>query len=351
MLALASLPNAAHSETYVQTNLVSSVSGLAAVTDTSLINPWGVSFSATSPFWVSDQGTNLSTLYSGAGVKNTSTIVSVPNPTGQVFTSASGFVEPGGTTAATFTFATLGGAIYAWNPANGNTAQLAASTSGAVYTGLALASNGTASFLYAANVSAGTIDAFNSNFSHVTLSGSFVDPNLPAGYVPYNIQNVNGMLYVEYEKPGVTSLGAGVVSVFDANGNFQKELISAGGRLDVPWGIVVAPAGFGAFANDLLVGNFGNGEINAFDPVTGAFIGALSNASGNPIVNTGLWDLSTRTGAGFDPNAVYFTAGIDNETQGLFGTITAAPEPVSFTISGLGLLTLALFAHCKRRSA
>lgn len=348
-LALVLFASSAWADSYVQTNLVSSVSGLAAVTDSSLINPWGVSFSATSPFWVSDQGTNLSTLYSGAGVKNTNTIVSVPNPTGQVFTSGSGFVEPGGTTTSTFTFATLGGAIYAWNPANGNTAQLAATTAGAVYTGLAMANNGTANFLYAANVKAGTIDVFNSNFGHATLSGSFVDPNLPSGYVPYNIQNVNGLLYVEYENSGVNSVGSGVVSVFDANGNFQKELIGAGGKLDAPWGIVVAPAGFGAFADDLLVGNFGNGQINAFNPVTGAYIGTLEDANGNPIVNSGLWALSTRTGAGFDPNAIYFAAGIDNETQGLFGAIdVAAPEPISFGISGLGLLTLGFFVRRTR---
>lgn len=341
--ALLLMPHTARSESYVQTNLVSSVSGLAAVTDPSLINPWGVSFSATSPFWVSDQGANLSTLYSGAGVKNTSTIVTVPNPTGQVFTSASGFVEPGGgNLTSTFTFATLGGGIYAWNPANGNTAQLAASTAGAVYTGLALASNETSSFLYAANVASGKIDVFNSSFGHATLSGSFIDPTLPSGYVPYNIQNVNGQLYVEYEK-GTPAVGAGVVSVFDANGNFQKELIGAGGKLDNPWGIVIAPAGFGAFANDLLVGNFGNGQINAFDPATGAFIGTLDDASGNPVVNSGLWSLSTRTGAGFDPNAVYFTAGIDSETQGLFGSLSVAtPEPISFGISGFGLLALGL---------
>ncbi len=197
---------------------------------------------------------------------------------------------------------------------------------------LLLRSNSSGSFLYAANVRGGTIDVFNSSFTATTLAGSFRDPNLPAGYTPYNIQNVNGLLYVEYQngaQAGTGGLGTGIVSVFDTNGVFQRRLISTGGQLDQPWGIVVAPASWGAFANDLLVGNFGNGEINAFNPTTGAFVGTVTDSNGRPIVNSGLWALATRTGAGFDPNAVYFTAGINGETQGLFGTITPTPEPVS----------------------
>src|SRR3982751_741587 len=266
--ALSLLSRNALPDAFLQTNLVSSVPGLAPVTDTNLRNPWGMSFSATSPFWVSNQASNTSTLYAANGAANT-LVVSVPGgPTGQVSTGGSTFLEPNGSSP-NFVFATISGSIYAWNNGNGTTAQLTASTAGAVYTGLAIGSNSSGSFLYAANV-AGSVDVFNSTFGRATLTGSFTDPNLPAGYTPYNIQNVNGLLYVEYENRAATGPGAGVVAVFDTNGNFQRQLIGTGGQLDEPWGIVMAPAGFGSFAGDLLVGNFGNGEINAFNATTGA---------------------------------------------------------------------------------
>ncbi len=332
-------PQNLFSDSFSQTNLVSDIPGLAAVTDPNLKNPWGVSFSATSPFWVSNQATSTSTLYSGTGVAN-SLVVSVPGgPTGQVFAGGTSFLEPNGSTP-NFVFATLSGSIYAWNNANGTTAQLTASTAGAVYTGLAIGNNATGSFLYAANVSGGRIDVFNSNFASATLSGSFVDPTLPAGYRPYNIQNVNGLLYVEYENPTLSGVGAGVVSVFDTNGVFQRQLIGAGGQLDQPWGIVVAPASWGSLANALLVGNFGNGVINAFNATTGAFLGAVTGSNGQPLVNSGLWALSTRTGAGFDTDAVYFAAGINGEADGLFGKIDPVPEPLSIGLAGLGCLAL-----------
>jgi uncharacterized protein (TIGR03118 family) len=336
------------SDAFQQTNLVSDVPGLAAVTDPNLKNPWGMSFSATSPFWVSNQVTNTSTLYAASGAAQ-ALIVSVPGgPTGQVFTGGSTFLEPSGGGSPNFVFATLGGSIYAWNNGNGTAAQLAASTAGAVYTGLAVGNNGSGNFLYAANVRGGTIDVFNSNFAPTTLSGTFTNPSLPAGYTPYNIQNVNGLLYVEYENRAATGPGAGVVAVFDTNGNFQRQLIGTGGQLDEPWGIVMAPAGFGSFAGDLLVGNFGNGEINAFNATTGAFVGTVSDSTGKPIVNSGLWALGTRTGAGFDTNAVYFTAGINGEADGLFGRIDAVPEPLSVGMAGLGGVLLALFGLRRR---
>jgi uncharacterized protein (TIGR03118 family) len=341
----------ARPDAFSQTNLVSSVPGLAPVTDTNLRNPWGMSFSATSPFWVSNQATNTSTLYGGTGTPN-ALVVSVPGgPTGQVFAGGTSFVEPNGSTP-NFVFATISGSIYAWNNGNGTTAQLTATTSGATYTGLAIGSNSSGSFLYAANVRGGTIDVFNSSFARTTLAGSFTDPNLPAGYTPYNIQNVNGLLYVEYQngaQAGTGGLGTGIVSVFDSNGVFQRRLISTGGQLDQPWGIVVAPASWGAFANDLLVGNFGNGEINAFNPTTGAFVGTVTGSNGQPIVNSGLWALGTRTGAGFDPNAVYFTAGINGEADGLFGTITPTPEPVSLGMAVIGGLAIALIGRRRLR--
>jgi uncharacterized protein (TIGR03118 family) len=331
---------------YSQDNLVSDIPGFAAVTDSNLVNPWGISFSATSPFWVSDNGTNVSTLYSANGTPN-SRVVTVPGgPTGQVSNSAAGNFLDGGT-AASFLFAALNGSIYAWNIGNGTTAQFEASTVGASFTGLALDNNGTGNFLYAANdAGSGGIDVFNSNFAPTTLAGSFTDPNLPVGYVPYNIQAINGNLYVEYTNPAdPRALGSGAVSVFDANGNLIQELIGPGGQLDDPWGVVIAPSGFGSFSNDLLVGNFGNGEINAFNPTTGAYLGTLDAAGGTPIANQDLWALAVSPLGG---NAVYFTAGIDSQQEGLFGDITAVPEPSSLAPVGVDCLALALFSRRRR---
>lgn len=339
-------------DAFLQTNLVSSVSGLAPVTDTNLRNPWGMSFTATSPFWVSNQATNTSTLYGATGTP-TALVVSVPGgPTGQVSGAGTSFLEPNGT-ASSFIFATLGGSIYAWNNNNGTTAQLTATTAGAVYTGLAIGSTSAGNFLYAANTRGNSIDVFNSSFAPTRLAGSFTDPNLPAGYTPYNVQNVNGLLYVEYQngaQAGTGGLGTGIVSVFDTNGVFQRRLISTGGQLDQPWGIVVAPASWGAFANDLLVGNFGNGEINAFNPTTGAFVGTVMGSNGQPIVNSGLWALGTRTGPGFDPNAVYFVAGINGQRDGLFGTITPTPEPLSLGMAVIGGMAIVALGRRRMRA-
>jgi uncharacterized protein (TIGR03118 family) len=333
---------------YVQTNLVSDIPGNAAVTDPNLKNPWGVSFSATSPFWISDQAANVSTLYASNGTPNSLIVAVAGGPTGQVFNSAGtgNFVD--GSSPASFIFSTLGGAIYAWNGGNGTTAQLESSTAGATFTGLALANNGSGNFLYAANDSAtaGGIVVFNSTFAPVTPSGTFVDPNLPTGYEPYNVQAIGGMLYVEYTNTSdPRALGSGAVSVFDANGNFIKELIGPGGQLDDPWGVVIAPSGFGAFSGDLLVGNLGNGEINAFNPTTGAYLGTLDGPGGTPVVNQDLWALAVSPS---NNSAVYFTAGINGQQDGLFGDLVAAPEPGSIALVGLGCLALAWFSRRKR---
>ena len=245
-LALYTLSQSAVAGTVVQTNLVSDIPGEAAVTDPNLLNPWGIAFSATSPFWVSDEAANVATLYSGTGAPS-SLVVSVPGgPTGQVFNSAGAGNFVVGTTAASFLFDTLGGAIYGWNSGAGTSAQLEATVPGASFTGLALDNNGIGNFLYAANnAGSGGIDVFNSNFSPTNPSGSFADPNLPFGYVPYNIQNINGLLYVEYDNASsMRTLGSGAVDVFDANGNFIQRLISPGGQLESPWGITIAPTGF-----------------------------------------------------------------------------------------------------------
>jgi uncharacterized protein (TIGR03118 family) len=319
---------------FYQVNLTSDVPGLAPNLDPNLKNPWGFSFSATSPFWVSNQVTGTATLYNAFGVPN-ALVVSIPptpggGPTGQVFAGGQGFVMKSNAGNATFVFATLDGTIDAWN--GGTTAQIQASTAGAVYTGLALVGSN----LYAADTVGNKIDVFNNSFNPTTVSGNFVDPNVPAGFTPYNIQNINGKLYVEYaleDQPG------GFIGVFDANGNFLQHISDS--HLNSPWGITLAPTTFGEFGGMLLVGNEGNGMINAFDPLTGMFMGTLSDGAGNPIVNDGLWAIGFRAPGGtFDPNALYFVAGINDENDGLFGEIKVAPEPSTLVLFGLGSLTM-----------
>jgi uncharacterized protein (TIGR03118 family) len=351
---------------YTQANLTSDIPGLAANTDPNLKNPWGVSFSATSPFWISDQATNVSTLYDGLGALNPLVVSTPPTsgaplgPTGQVFNnSGGGFALPTGSPAL-FIFATLAGTIDAWNGASGTTATIVATSANSVYTGLAIGSNSTGSFLYAANFAGGRIDVFNSTYAPTTLGGTFVDPNLPAGYVPYNIENIGGTLYVAYSQvnpvthEAAVGAGLGVVSLFDTNGNFIRRLVSSGGQLNAPWGVTVTPAAFGDFSSKVLVGNFGDGSINAFEPSTGAFLGTLQDANGNPIVNNSLWALKVRSGGpNVNPNAVYFTAGINDEVNGLFGSIQAAeaiPEPRSISLIVCGIVGLLVYGRSARRT-
>ncbi len=323
---------------YLQTNLVSDTPGLAQITDSSLVNPWGVSFSATSPFWVSNQATNTSTLYSATptGITKVPLTVNIPEtasgpqgPTGQVSNNTSSFVLNG--MPADFIFANLNGTISAWN--GGTVATLEATTPGASYTGLAIASNTAGSFLYAANDAQGTIDVFDGKFApHSFGPSAFVDPELPSGLVPFDVKAINGDLYVTYAPAGhanqvAAKPGQGAVAAFTTSGRFLSQL-SDSRHLAAPWGIALAPAGFGTFSGDLLVGNFASNDsvINAFDPSTGAFRGTLTDATGHAIENSGLWSLNFGNGvSGGDPNTLYFTAGIDGETHGLFGSLQAIP--------------------------
>jgi uncharacterized protein (TIGR03118 family) len=328
---------------FVQTNLVSDIPGLAANTDPNLKNPWGISLSSSSPFWVSDQVTGVSTLYNGSGTPQP-LVVTIPggNPTGQVFnTTASDFSLPVGGKAF-FLFSTLGGNIVGWNPGSGTSGQVAGGVPVASYTGLALANNGSANFLYAANSLAATINVYNSTFQATTLAGSFTDPNLPAGFTPYNIQNIGGTLYVTYENEDD---GGGVVNAFDANGNFLRRISAnaAGGPLAAPWGLALAPPGFGPFGGALLVGNEDDGHIGAFDPLTGTFLGQLLGQNGLPIANTGLWGLTFGNGGkGGDPGTLYFAAGIQGEEHGLFGSLQfVVPGPASLALIAPGLALLA----------
>ncbi|MDQ2775405.1 MAG: TIGR03118 family protein [Acidobacteriota bacterium] len=345
-LVFALAPQLSLADSFGQTNLVSDVRGLATTTDANLKNAWGVSFSGTSPFWISNQGTDTSTLYDGTG-NAMSLVVGIPGgappsgPTGQVFNGTSGFVLPNGNPAH-FIFDTLNGAIDGWN--GGANAVQVSSTPGAVYTGLALANSGSSPYVYAAD-STGQIRVFDSTFKPVTLAGNFSDPKALPGYVPFNIQLLGSNLYVTYAQltPQGTGLPGGYIDVFDTSGNFSKRL-ATGGPLYAPWGLTIAPLGFGSFGNDLLVGNFGNGEILAYDPSTGNYLSTIDGVNGSPIVNDFLWALEFRTGgANTSPNTLYFTAGINNQADGLFGAITATPEPDAgmFVIVGLSALALA----------
>jgi uncharacterized protein (TIGR03118 family) len=357
---------------YLQVNLTSDGSVVAANTDPNLINPWGISYSSTSPFWVSDNGTGVSTLYNGAGQPfpvGSPLVVSIPppaggtspsTPTGLVFNGTNSFeLTPGNP--ARFLFATEDGTISGWNPATSPTSALRKvdNSASSIYTGLAIGNNGSGDFLYASNFEAATIDVFDSNFSPSTLSGSFIDPNLPAGYAPFNVQNLGGSLFVTYAmKNGsevVSGPGYGLLDIFDLSGNLVRRLISDG-ALNSPWGVAQAPAGFGDFSSALLVGNFGDGRINAFDPATGAFLGYLQDSIGDSIAIDGLRGLIFGDGGnGGDPNTLYFTAGPNDGQNGLFGSLAPAaapvPEPTTMLLLGTGLIGLAAIGRRKLRKS
>jgi uncharacterized protein (TIGR03118 family) len=257
---------------------------------------------------------------------------------------------------AAFIFATLGGNIAGWNGTPLGSAVTEATVPGAVFTGLAQASNPSGTFLYGADFMNGKIDVFNSSYTQTSLSGSFTDPNLPTGYSPYNIQTVNGKLYVEYAPIGPNGMplvgnGNGVVDVFDTNGGFMQRLISNGSQLNVPWGIALAPSNFGQFSGDLLVGNFGNGWINAFNPTSGKFVGTLDITGGTPFAEPALWSLNFGVGgSGGTPGVLYFTSGLTlSQTGGLLGSLSVpTPEPATLTLLGTGLIGMLGLGRRKR---
>jgi len=336
---------------FLQTNLVSDQPDTAQILDPQLVNAWGISLSPTAgAFWVSDNGTGVATLYTGAvngfPLAKAPLTVTIPGgaATGQVFNNTPDFVLRNGSDSApaVFLFASENGNITGWNPdlpppAPSTAAQPAITIPDAVFKGLAIGNNGDGNFLYAADFHGGQIDVFDAGFHLVQLSGSFTDPKLPKGFAPFNIQNLGGQLYVTYalqdeaKHDDVPGKGNGFVDVFDTNGNFLSRLASQG-TLNSPWGLALAPADFGEFSNDLLVGNFGDGHINVYDPNNGSFFGQMTDAAGKPIVIDGLWGLTFGNGvtAG-DTNVLFFAAGPDKEQHGLFGslqTVAAAPELV-----------------------
>lgn len=364
--ALAS-PASAGSELkfYHETDLVSNILGRAAVTDMHLKNPWGLVAGPKSPtrpagtfFWVSDNGAGVSTLYNVAGQPPVvlPLVVTIPlpplppppplahsAPTGVVFNDTSDFVLNG--FPSLFIFATEDGTISAWNqhvtPLTSAVLEVDNSVSGAVYKGLAIGSNASGNFLYATNFHAGTIDVFDKDFHtpNPPLAGSFSDPRIPAGFAPFNIQNLDGDLYVTYAKQNaakhddVEGKGNGFVDVFDTDGNFIQRVASRG-HLDSPWGLALAPpadapANFGRFSGDLLVGNFGDGRINAYS-LEGDhfhFHGQLQGPDGHPVAIDGLWALRFGNGGAAGPtNNLFFTAGINGEADGLFGSLIACEK-------------------------
>jgi uncharacterized protein (TIGR03118 family) len=326
--------------------------------DTNLVNPWGVGSTPTSQIWVSDNGTGLSTTYitpvtppPPPTIKLGTRVVTIPpfdpkkppgTPTGLVFNPVAGAFQIGTVPAsASFLFATEDGTIQGWSssvdPSNAVIAvpNKNVMSSGAVYKGLAIATDATATptsttRLYATNFHAGTVEVFSTTFMPVAPPGAFTDPHLPKGYAPFNIVNIGDKLFVTYavqdanRHDDVAGMSHGIVNVFDLKGNLLQRLIQHG-QLNSPWGVALAPATFGALANKLLIGNFGNGHINAYDPTTGEFIDKVRDANGQAIVIDGLWSLhvgnnnGTNNGGGGLTTNVYFTAGPNGEQDGLFG--------------------------------
>lgn len=363
--ALCASAGLAEAGAYDQTNLVSNIAGLAGFTDPALINPWGMSFSSSSPIWISNQGTSTATLYSVTSGFDVTKIIALnpptgnigipttssgpQGPTGQVFNGTSSF---GG---AAFIFANLNGTISAWSGGTSAVIQSPATTPGATFSGLAI--NQAKTMLYAANdAGSGSIDVFNSSFAPTTAPGGFIDPDLPAGLVPFNVEDIGSKVYVTYAPAGRTdqqnaTAGMGVIDVYDESGDFLNRLVT-GSALAAPWGVALAPAtGFGSLSGDLLVGNFSfvDSGINAFDPTTGAWEGSIAINPGAGDTPGGLWSLAFGNGgSGGSPDILYFNDGINGETAGLFGAISV-PEPSTWAMMFIGFGGLALLAARRRR--
>jgi uncharacterized protein (TIGR03118 family) len=321
---------------YVQHNLVSDTLDIEAdIHDARLINSWGIAASSTSPWWVANADSGFSTVFNTSGLLPVlALVVTVPGePTGTVFNSGSGFQLVSGVTAsaARFLFASEDGTISGWNPSVDVSQAMVLFTSpslGASYKGLAIARNTVrGDVLYAADFHNAHVDIIAADLQRVDAPGAFVDPDLPEGYAPFGIQNINDRIFVAYAKQDedaeeeVAGEGLGFVSMFTTAGDFIRRVASRG-ALNAPWGMALAPANFGRFSGDLLVGNFGNGRINAFDGQTFEPRGHLKMPNHRPIAIDGLWGIGFGNGAGAGPTTtLFFAAGPDEETHGLFGRI------------------------------
>ena len=365
MLCIVATPLSAQTttNTYVRHNLIADQASAGAdLVDPALVNVWGICFSATGPFWVSNTGSGTSTVYIGKGsLTKAALVVDVPpapsggamtgSPTGCVIGNGSFPVKPGAN--AGFIFDTLDGTISAWaSSVDATHAQIMVdnSSSGAVYTGLALGGTATNQWIYAANYHSGAIEVYDTSYKPVSLPGAFTDASIPAGYAPFNIWplTVGGTkeLFVTYTAQdsakknyaAATGAGVGYVDAYDMNGVLLQR-VAAKGVLNAPWGVAIGPANFGKFAGMLLVGNFGDGRINAFDPATGTSLGPVQDTSGNPIAISGLWGLiQGNGGSGGDASAIYFAAGTGGQQHGLLGSIQAAPMITTSSVVNGGSL-------------
>ena len=343
LLLLTSVPSRADDDgdrqnRYQQVNLVSDQSGVAQLQDTNLVNAWGMSFSGSSPFWISDNGSGLATLYAvtndSSGNEKVSKVgleVSIPgegNPTGQLFNGTGGFNGD------VFIFASEDGTISGWRQSLGTAAETLTTRSTAVYKGITLVTTANGPTLLAANFSEGTVDAYVTNSSGVALLEQYSDPKAPAGYAPFNVLSLQGTVFVTFAKQDadkeddVPGRGHGLIDIFDPQtGKFTRFATGsdAGGRLGAinsPWGLAIAPSSFGRHGEQLLVGNFGSGTIMAFEP-DGGFEGLLKGVNNAPVVIDGLWGLAFgNDGRAGTSDTLFFTAGPDDESHGLFGSLS-----------------------------
>jgi uncharacterized protein (TIGR03118 family) len=353
--------------TFTDTALVSDkaeVVATAATIDANLQNPWGIATATGLPFWIADNNSNLATLYSGAGAIETQAVsgstdvgVAIPasaagvqaNPTGQVYNGNGGFLIPtsNGQESALFIFDGEGGTIAAWAKDSGATAVTAYDdgvvngADHAVYKGLALGTVNGATYLYATDLHNNKVDVFDTNFSKpAAMQGKFIDPKIPTGFVPFGIAALNGQLYVTFAKQDtekhdeITGVGFGYVDIFDFSGNLVSQFAS-GGVLNTPWGMAIAPAGFGSLQGDVLIGNFGDGTINIFTPNGTALatsVGHLMASNGNAMAFPGLWSLVFGNGDSDKPlTTLFYTAGFADQTDGVFGSITVASSTTTGT--------------------
>jgi uncharacterized protein (TIGR03118 family) len=342
--ALAGAAPASAAGGYTVTELVSDQSGVATNRDTDLVNAWGLAAGPTTPWWVSDNGTNKSTLYDASGTKQSLVVTVTGAPTGAVFNGGTSFVVSNGTQSgpALFLFANESGRIRGWNPTVGTTTPPSTSTftvvnrsgKGAIFKGLAIASTSNGDRLYATDFHNAIVDVFDGSFHQIRTAGAFQDPNIPDGFAPFGIQNIGGSIFVTYAKQDakaeddVAGAHLGFVDMYDASGKLLERVASRG-PLNAPWGLAMAPSNFGGRSGDLLVGNFGNGTIHAYDVSTNppTLEGTVRAPNGDPLVIDGLWALEFGMGdatVNGSTNTLFFTAGPAGETHGLFGTITPA---------------------------